>query len=256
MCSALTMQPNYSEYRGRCLTLPVYFFKVRANRIRDLDFLSFFLVDELLEVLWYDPQGCIRTSPIDIIEQLPLLVVLIQAQRRSGYLHGLRNTAVPGNFELIKEVTPRFQLVGRMTSGGELRVPTTATSTGTQTSSDDKATSFLKSSWPEDVRPREHYIIATAIERTKTLLPEEYQHFVLDHIPTVSASSEIYDSSTTIIRTLLDLSTDGARTQCLMCSDLLSNLLDVANNFEFFKGILHAVVRGMFIHALSPCPHD
>jgi len=79
-------------------------------------------VDELLEVLWYDPQGCVRTTPIDIIDQLPLLMVLVQAQRRSDYLSGLRNTAVPEGFDLIGEKpSPRFQLVGRMTSRGKLK---------------------------------------------------------------------------------------------------------------------------------------
>jgi hypothetical protein len=121
MCSVLTTQLNYFECRGRHLTLRAYFLKVNANCIRNLDYLSFLLVDELLEVLWYDPQGCIRTTPIDIVNQLPLLIVLIRAQRRSKYLSGLRNTAVPGNFDLINQATPRFQLVGRMSSCGKLK---------------------------------------------------------------------------------------------------------------------------------------
>jgi len=252
MCSALTTQSNYSEFRGRHLTLREYFLKVNVIHIHNLDYLSSLLLDELLEVLWYDPQGCIRTTPIDVVNQLPLLVVLVRAQRRSKYLSGLRNTDVPGNFDLINQPTPRFQLVGRMTSLGNLKASSAAASTSaaqsvTQISGEDnldEATHFFKSSWTEDIRRRERDIIATAILRANDL-PEKFRHFVLDHLPTISASDEIYDTSTAIIRTLLGLSTDGARTQYLMCSELLDNLLGVADNFAKFTGILRDVIRGI-----------
>ena len=248
-CSALTTQLNYFECRGRHLTLRAYFLKVNANCIRNLDYSSSLLVDQFLEVLWYDPQGCIRTTPIDIVNQLPLLMVLVRAQRRSKFLSGLRNTPIPGDFEVINKATPRFQLVGRMTSCGKLKASSTA-STSTQISGDDEATHFFKSSWTEDIRPREHEIITTAGARAKKLLPEHYRPFILDHLPTISESNEIYDSSTAIVRTLLGLSTDGARTQCLLILELLENLLDIASDFAQFKGVLRDVIRGMFIHTL------
>jgi len=253
MCSALTTESNYSEYRGRHLTLRAYSLEVNTNCLRNLDYSPFPLVDQLLEVLWYDPQGCIKTTPIDIVNQLPLLVVLIRAQRRSKYLSGLRNTPIPGNFELIQKATPRFQLVGRMSSWGKLKSSSTAPSSSTQISSEeDEATHFFKSSWTEDVRPREHEIIATAVTRAKRDLPEHYRPFVLDHLPTVSASNEIYDSSTAIIRILLGLNVDGARTQCLLCSKLLSNLLGIAHDFNMFKKILRDAVRGMYVFIRKP----
>jgi hypothetical protein len=205
-------------------------------------------VDQLLEILWYDPQGCIRTTPIDIVRELPLLIVLVRAQRRSKYLSGLRNTPVPGNFDLMNKATPRFQLVGRMSSWGKLKASTTLLTT-TQISGEDEATHFFKSSWPEDIRPKEHEILATAVERVKEYLPDHFHHFVLDHLPTISSSDEIHDTSTAIIRILLGLSTVGARTHYLMCSNLLSNLLGIANNFTVFKEVLFHVVRGMYIYA-------
>ena len=94
------------------------------------------LVDEFLEILWYDPQGCIRTTPIDIVKELPLLVVLVRAQRRSKYLSGLRNTPIPGSFDPIEKTTPRFQLVGRMSSWGKVNGST----------DEAEATHFFKSS--------------------------------------------------------------------------------------------------------------
>jgi hypothetical protein len=210
----------------------------------------------MLEVLWYDPQGCIRTTPIDILNQLPLLMVLVQAQRRSGYLSGLRKTAVPGNFDLISDAAPRFQLIGRMTSCGKLKASSTPSSSA-HISGDDEPTHFFKSSWTEDVRHKEHEVITTAVVRVKALLPEQYHSFVLDHLPTISGSSEIYDSSTAIVRTLLGLSTDGARTQYLMHSELLSNLLDIASDFEKFRDVLRDVVRGMlYVPSGIHIPHD
>ncbi len=191
MCSALTTQLNYCECRGRHVTLRAYFLKVNANCIRNLDSSSSLLVDELLEVLWYDPQGCVRTTPIDIVNQLPLLIVLVRAQRRSKYLSGLRKTPVPGNFDLINQPTPRFQLVGRMTSWGKLKASTPSL-TSTKISDEDGATHFFKSAWPEDIRPREHVIIATAITRANNYLPQGFRRFVLDHLPTISVADEIY----------------------------------------------------------------
>lgn len=246
MCSVLTTQLNFYECRGRRLTLRGYFLEVNSNRIRNFNYPFSLLVDELLEILWYDPQGCIRTIPIDIVKELPLLIVLVRAQRRSKYLSGLRNTPVPGNFDLINRATPRFQLVGRMSSWGKLKAPTPLT--GTRISDEDEATHFFKSSWPEDVRPKEHEILATTVKRVKEFLPDHFHCFVLDHLPIISSSDEIYDTSTAIVRILLGQSTAGARTHYLMCSKLLSNLLGVADNFASFKEVLLHVVRGTYIY--------
>ena len=247
MCSALTTQLNFYECLGRHLTLRAYFSKVNSNCILHFGYSFSLEVDELLEILWYDPQGCIRTTPIDIVKELPLLVVLVRGQRRSKYLCGLRDTLVPGNFDLINKATPRFQLIGRMSSWGKLKASTIPL-TSTQISDEDQATHFFKSSWPEDVRPKEHEILATAVKRVEKYLPDHFRRFVLDHLPTISSSDEIYDTSTAIIRILLGRSTVGARTHYLMCSNLLSNLLGVADNFALFKEVLLHVVRGMYIY--------
>jgi hypothetical protein len=135
-----------------------------------------------------------------------------------------------------------------MSAWGKLKV-STAPSTSTQISDENEATHFFKSSWPEDIRQREHNIVAIAVMRANDYLPEHLRHFVLDHLPTISVSNEICDTSTAIIRTILGLSTDGARTQYLMCSKLLSNLSGVAHNFTALMGILRDAVRGMYIYA-------
>jgi hypothetical protein len=97
-----------------------------------------------------------------------------------------------------------------MSSWGKLK-GSTPSLTSTQISDEDGLRNFFKSSWPEDIR-LEHVIIATAITRANNYLPQGFGRFFLDHLPTISAADEIYDSSTAIIRTLLGRSTVGTRT--------------------------------------------
>ena len=54
-----------------------------------------YFIDCLLEVLWYDSQGCIRSERLDIVRQLPLLVALISIQLKSGYLSGTVDEKIP-----------------------------------------------------------------------------------------------------------------------------------------------------------------
>lgn len=41
----------------------------------------------------------------------------------------------------------------------------------------------FKSSWPEDDRPKEIYVIQTAQDRVRKWLPEQFQHLVLNRLP-------------------------------------------------------------------------
>lgn len=81
---------------------------------------------------------------------------------------------------------------------------------------------------------------------TSSLRPTTSRPFVLNHLPAIFESNEI---STAIIRILLGLSTVGARTQYLMCANLLSKLLGVADDFARFKNILRDVLRSMHMYA-------
>jgi len=102
---------------------------------------------------------------------------------------------------------------------------------------------FFKSAWPEDVRVKEPTIIAEALARAKKYLPEKHVSSVADHLPRVVDSKELKHTSTAIIRHLLRLSTEGARTQVWMVSEKLQPIVKV--NAAMFKKYYWELVRCM-----------
>lgn len=118
-------------------------------------------------------------------------------------------------------------------------------------SSAGEAKHHFKSSWPEDDRPKEAHIIETAEERVRLYLPGQFQPFVLDHLPKVSETSVVFGTCTAIVRALLDLSTEGSRTQYLMISKKLTSLRTIAHDYESFRPVFIDIIRGTFY--LSSC---
>jgi hypothetical protein len=128
-----------------------------------------------LNVLWYDPQGCIRSSSIDIVKQLALLIVLVKLQQRSDFWTGWSDTKVPG-YRMMHKCAPRFQLVGRMTSCADLvaetEKPDHTMDNAMGIPSVEEAKHFFNSSWPEDSRPKENFVIEEAKRKVHQYLPE------------------------------------------------------------------------------------
>ncbi|KAF8637428.1 hypothetical protein AX16_010819 [Volvariella volvacea WC 439] len=86
------------------------------------------LQDSKLTLWWYDPQGCIKTTPIDIVRQLPLFVVMTTIfQRFDDRMWGLPPTTIShtngGKSKTYKTLSQNthslFELVGRRTFGAE-----------------------------------------------------------------------------------------------------------------------------------------
>ena len=138
--------------------------------------------DESLSLRWYDAQGCIATFPIDVVTQLPLLVVLILVLKRKRCGKGVQGL---GDFKLENEVDGshlRYSLTDVVRSGskmfGRRRVTASArvvgnfASTGRQsTESDTNRVStpeqelFFKLSWREESCENEGFVIQTARDR-------------------------------------------------------------------------------------------
>lgn len=190
------------------------------------------LIDSSLSVYRFDAQGCIQTEPFDILDQLPILVLMmIILQRFSHHTWGLTekdsskvkigDTA----FRLAPSRSP-FQVNGRRTScafakydedmtnesmnsssvgqdGKTHCTPASSTRHGNLDVWRDGMPLFLKSTWTEWVRFPEFYMISLAYERANTLLPEEFRRMVTDHIPTVIAAQQCKTVSTARFRLFL-----------------------------------------------------
>jgi len=207
-----------------------------------------FLVANFLTLLWYDPQGCIQSSRIDIVRQLPLLVLLVTMQQQSDFWLGWPPTEIPPKYRMVHKCAPRFQLVGRMTSCAEVH----AVDSSTKVSGTKEAEHYFKSSWPEDDRVKEHIIVATAKIRAGKLLLPEFQGFVLEHLPEINVTAVVQGSCTAIIRVLLDLPTEGCRTQYLMISKKLSSVRNIVNDTSF-KRVFLEIIRGKFYFCPRGC---
>jgi hypothetical protein len=209
--------------------------------------LNSFLVANFLNLLWYDPQGCIQSSRIDIVRQLPLLVLLVKLQQRSDFWSGWRDIPLRPEYRMEGKCAPRFGLVGRMTSCADLTQGTEnlEEDSAARVSGAREASHYFKSSWPEDDRQKEAYIIKVAKSRVRQLLPPAFQQFVLNHIPKVDQDLVVQGTCTSIIRALLYLPTQGSRTQYLMISKKLSSVRTIVHDTSF-KCVLLEVIRGKF----------
>lgn len=253
------MQLNVFDPRGRFLMYRVSTSKVNSFAAVKETSLIIPFIDCSLEVLWYDSQGCIRSYALDIVRQLPLLVVLIAVQHSSPYLPGLVTQDIPEKYQEVDEIARRFQLVGRMTYCAYLvETPATAPTTSAtgrplraksaaqlpqQTRND--ASHFFKVSWPEDDRlthKSEGEIIKEARARADAL-PEELRKIVTEHIPDVREQGVIPNSSTAIIRTIFGLNTAGSRSQYWMVSKKLLSLSSILDDFNVFKRVYWEFIR-------------
>jgi len=220
-------------------------------------------MDSKLNLWWYDAQGCIETTPIDIIEQIPLFVVMIMIfQRFDDRMLGLpkSTTNVVSEGALKPDRPGQFMLQGRRTFNGHVEEdptnPSTLGSRGPVTlfrafrrpilanpSIPSSPGLFFKSAWLEDSRLKEPAIIAEALKRANKYLPEKHVSSVVDHLPTVVDSMELKHTSTGIIRHLLRLSTEGARIQVWMVSEMLQPIAKA--NPTMFKKYYWEFVRCM-----------
>jgi hypothetical protein len=106
-----------------------------------------FLVANFLNLLWHDPQGCIQSSRIEIVRQLPLLVLLVKVQQQSDFWSGLRGTKLPESITWRANAFPAFSYDILTT---ERDADSAARESGAR-----EADRYFKSSWPEDDRPKE-----------------------------------------------------------------------------------------------------
>ena len=221
------------------------------------------LIDASLQLLWYDSQGCIRSTSVDIIKQLPFLVATITIQQKWRGLSGLREgSRLPQGYEEFPDkFPPRFQLIGRMTQCSfvlpSLTVPGELATSGSkrrQTKNSRKGRTpetaqtaipnlFFKISWPEDIRTKEADIIAKAQRLVKTGLEVEYQDCVLKHLPIVHSNGYIPRSSTAIIRTILGIPTEGSRSQYWMLSKKLEPLTAILYDRDLFQRVYWELIR-------------
>lgn len=212
------------------------------------------LADASLQALWYDPQGCIKSSPIDIIRSLPLLVAMVVIQQSSSFLSGVNtNAKLPSGWELTDDgFSRRFQLVGRMTHCAFLKPlsPTQSSAPANfrqtrgsrrersepdQIANDTSCSNmFFKVSWPEDSRIKEGDIIQKIRDDVPRLLDMKYNDFVLKHIPSCNNADYISGTSTAIIRIILGIPHVGSRSQYWMMSKRLESLTPIlsANDFK------------------------
>jgi len=96
-----------------------------------------------LSIKWYDAEGCIESTPIDIIQHLHLLVVVLNIIQRSKRLRGYGDAKTSldsiGTVHMDTAVGPNFELSGRRTFGASFTLkPSTPlpTASNLNTSSD------------------------------------------------------------------------------------------------------------------------
>ncbi|KAH6904224.1 hypothetical protein BKA70DRAFT_1565945 [Coprinopsis sp. MPI-PUGE-AT-0042] len=157
------------------------------------------LQDNSFGLKWYDSQGCIEAEAIDVITQLPLLVMALALfQPFNLEMHGradldlsLSADGIQVPFEVPVDARPQWQLKGRHTvlatpvpkgTAQRLREGSQSCRTRSRASTDldDSAQAFLddlyfKLCWRDERRTSEADIISTAKERAAHYLPNPDQ---------------------------------------------------------------------------------
>ncbi|KAG2014989.1 other/FunK1 protein kinase [Coprinopsis cinerea AmutBmut pab1-1] len=203
------------------------------------------LIDNQLSIQWYDPQGCIRTRPIDIVRQLPLLVATILVfQRFDNRMRGI------GGFKLDVEVDgkaiphtlgddtrTRWGLTGRRSVGGQLPP------CGDLASAVHENKIFGKFLWRAEKQESEEYILETAKRRSVHL--GAYKEYVIDHLPCVKAYAEFGSFSTRHIREFMKLPSDG----CLVPTGIAAEWLVPINDLppEEYARAISQLIRCHFL---------
>ncbi|EEB90272.1 hypothetical protein MPER_11539, partial [Moniliophthora perniciosa FA553] len=204
------------------------------------------LIDTQLRLWYYDYECCIQTHHIDILQELPLFVVMVMIfQRFDRRMWGVRDTKIScaeesKTYRIIEETEygPRFELCGRRLFtayvSGDVQdscMPKDSDadshwiSTRAKAKADAQPASekqFFKAAWPEVPRKKEPAILDEARRRADELLQEPFRSYVKDHIPKMDAWEELPDTSTVLIRCFLGLSTENSRVQIWMVSTILT----------------------------------
>ena len=222
-----------------------------------------------MTLFWYDSQGCIEADSINIIEELPLLVVMIRIFEDFplgmwGYTpvnvwtEDKNRTKVP--YRHKENPVGSFQIIGRRTFTADATkkkpnqvqtatTPTTSVSNVRRSCRLKKRDNqpeqsedvlFLKSAWPETKRRKEPEVVREAYKRAKELLGTEARS-VTDHLPVIINSEELAYTSTEIIRRLVkSTTTDGFRVQLWMLSKKLQPIHALYPK-DFWKAFWHTL---------------
>ncbi|KAH6904259.1 hypothetical protein BKA70DRAFT_541793 [Coprinopsis sp. MPI-PUGE-AT-0042] len=238
------------------------------------------LQDDRLSLNWYDTQGCASTHSINIVEDLPLLVMaMILLQRFDHRMRGnagielmasIEGESVP--FEIASDSHVPWQLKGRRTVSTESvrkqvpeeEHPVSRPHNGqrlTRAKSKVKGASdaascrpirteswpdiFFKHSWREEERPREAIIIREASKRARAPKDGVDPKWVTDHLPEVIFDHEYDFLSTRHIRNALGVSHKGSRTPTWMLSKKLLPFEEVTATE--FGGFIWQLIRCHFL---------
>ncbi|KAH6903795.1 hypothetical protein BKA70DRAFT_1513450 [Coprinopsis sp. MPI-PUGE-AT-0042] len=250
-----------------------YGIEMLRSRWDKLHSMVLLLQDNLLSFKWYDPEGCITTERIDIVSQLPLLVVMLTVFQR--FDHRMRGIAcietsvslstgetafdIPHNAHApwqlrgthttaaapVRRGTGVSKPAGAATSHGHY--PEKGISSEAHTAIGSKLQSlkdvFFKFSWREETRDPEGVVIATARERARHYLNKEgtSPEWVTDYLPDVKVYLEYETLSTKHIRTGLGLECKESRIPTLMLSRKYQSFSEVqASQFRF---VIWQVIR-------------
>uniref|UniRef100_A0A0W0G9D7 Fungal-type protein kinase domain-containing protein n=1 Tax=Moniliophthora roreri TaxID=221103 RepID=A0A0W0G9D7_MONRR len=203
------------------------------------------LQDTELQLWYYDSQGCIQTHYIDILQQLPLFVVMVMIfQRFNSRMWGVRDTEISRPTEsktyyIIEDTTkgPRFELCGRRPFTAHVSEKQNHSQHPMNTRSKEDVDAepdpspeekFFKAAWPDISRNKEPAILDEARRRADELLQEPLRSYVKDHIPTVDTWEELSDTSTALIRCFLGLSTENGQVQLWMICPILEPARELA----------------------------
>jgi len=207
-----------------------------------------------MSMRWYDAEGCIESTSINIIQHLPLLVVFLDIMQRSkrlrGYSDAKTNVNGIGRIHTDTEIGPHFESSGRRTYGASFSLKSNIplpiisdldTSSGSNTTTIDEAQHFFKVTWPEIRRDKEPCILRVALERAAKYLPVEHQEAVTGHLSNIVRFEEVEGTSTATIRRLLGLPTTDSRVQLWTISKKLSGLETLLDPMEFWKAFLEII---------------
>ncbi|TFK16791.1 hypothetical protein FA15DRAFT_629214 [Coprinopsis marcescibilis] len=228
----------------------------------------FLLVDNKLSLKWYDPQGCIETEPIDIVEQLPVLVAtMVLFQRFGTRMRGITpldlKATVNGRehqYDIPSNISVPWKLKGRrcviskpvakctvdepMKQGNADADEVTRSSTKLP---DDLKHTFFKFSWREEERDGEGDIISCAMERAEKHLGK-FAKDVTNHLPDVLHYKAHDKLSTKFIRQFAGVGiegTQGSRVPCEMLSKEMKPLDELPPDDFFAK--IWGVIRCHFL---------
>ncbi|TFK17683.1 hypothetical protein FA15DRAFT_675904, partial [Coprinopsis marcescibilis] len=237
----------------------------RSDRTHSVVFL---LVDNQLSLKWYDPQGCIETEPIDIVEQLPLLVAtMVLFQRFGTRMRGIApldlKATVNGRehqYDIPSNISVPWKIKGRRCVISKPVAKCTADEPSKQGKADaDEVTrpstklpddlkhTFFKFSWREEERDGEGDIISCARERAEKHLGK-FAKDVTNHLPDVLHYKAHDKLLTKFIRQFAGVGiegTQGSRVPCEMPSKEMKPLDELLPD-DFFSKIW-GVIRCHFL---------